>query len=388
MLRLRRPPGGPGGVVGVLGRLLQRRPQRVVRERGGRPERRLEERVGEGSPARRRPCRAASAAPRSRAACRTDAPPRNCRRRTVSRSPSGRRTSPSVRRSAMREMIGGVTRVAPLVPLVLGERPWVGAPVQVSGVRPQRREAAHHHGRRQRLRGRRQVLQGDPPAVALPEGRPAPTAIDAPSQVLGVADDGVGAESREVVGARLRRGERRHPRGVHPGAASRAALVEQHDSISLEQDADPSRVVHGTRRAPSRAALQEQDQRQVLVRPVRSDHLPGEHGDRRTPVRRRPVERYLDLVVAHVHSGHRVLGGDHASILPPQGRIPPPSGSGARLRRPPRRRFGAGALRSERAGGPGLRSGRRASRPGCARRRRVGSGGGPRAARGPTAQAR
>ena len=112
--------------------------------------------------------------------------------------------------------------------------------------------------------------------------------------VVGHADDGPPGERR---------------------AAAGAALVEQQHPVRAGRMPEPpvTRAVARARGLPARAALQEQQPREIVVLATGGDHLAREHLDRAPVVRRPVVEGHLDRVIGEHEAGDPRSG--HVSSL-------------------------------------------------------------------------
>jgi hypothetical protein len=133
--------------------------------------------------------------------------------------------------------------------------------------------------------------------------------------MLEIGDDGVGAEMGEVVAGSLWVLKTRHGGGVDWGASAGAALIWQDDAMGLERFAQPRRsAAGGARRLAARAALKEDDKRQVRVLLGRVDHFAGEQLDCRPIAIAEPIEWNVDEVVADMPAGNGVFGDDHDEV--------------------------------------------------------------------------
>jgi hypothetical protein len=175
---------------------------------------------------------------------------------------------------------------------------------RVDLVRPavQRGQATRDQDLLATLRRDRQVGHGAEAAVALPEDRPRRRTHERRPQRLRVAHDRVGPKVREVVGLLLRRAE--PGEGLTGGwcRPAGAALVQQQHPVVLQRATQPAGAPGRARRPATRAALQVEQPRQVLVALAWRDHLAGEHGDRRR-VGRGVVEWHDELVVGQQQAG-------------------------------------------------------------------------------------
>ncbi|CPU64673.1 Uncharacterised protein [Mycobacteroides abscessus] len=126
--------------------------------------------------------------------------------------------------------------------------------------------------------------------------------------MLGVGDDRVRPEAGEVLGLGRSRAARGERRPAHRRGPAGAALVEQHHPVRRESGADPAVRPRGPGPLAARAALEEHEQRQVVVTPDRVDELAHEQ---REAARVRvvvPHERHLELAVDDVDAGQGVRG--------------------------------------------------------------------------------
>ena len=190
------------------------------------------------------------------------------------------------------------------------EHPGVGGAVDVVDRSTDRRQAAREERLAETFGRDRQVRQDAEAAEALAENAPA-VDVERGAEELGVADDRVGPEVREVVHLLLRchpveRSDRRRAAG--------SALVEQEHAELGERTRQELRAT-GCRRARSlvaRATLEEHEERPVG--PVRRRHLAREHGDP-LAVESSVVERRRELVLGDDEPRDPV-GRLHAAILP------------------------------------------------------------------------
>ena len=187
-----------------------------------------------------------------------------------------------------------VTGVAVEVGAVARGRALVGEGVDLVHVdqagQAARDEAGLHAlGRQRQVRGRDETAEG------LAHRRPLGVAAQLAAQRLGVEDDLVLAEQLEPVRPLAVRGQLRQGLGVQARGLPRAALVEQHDPVVLEQARDPAAVeAPETGGRVSGAPLQEHRARQVLA--ALAHDLAGEEADRGgagAPV----VEGHLEAVL-------------------------------------------------------------------------------------------
>src|SRR4051794_16682367 len=141
----------------------------------------------------------------------------------------------------------------------------------------------------------REVRRHAQAAEALAEDAP-PLDTERAAQQLGVADDGVGAEVREVLGLLGGRAARER-RWADGRRAPGAALVEHEDAELAERAVEPAgaaRVARRPRRLRAGPALEEDEEGPVAA--VGVGHLAREDGDLRA-VGGGVVERYLELVL-------------------------------------------------------------------------------------------
>ena len=182
----------------------------------------------------------------------------------------------------------------------------VRAAVHLLGGRGRAGQAAGHVARGQRLGVCGQVHEGQEAAVRLAEGRPLPAAVDGRPQVFGVRDDRVATEAREVVGGHVGGGEPRDHPSIDARGPARPTLVEQDDAVGRGGGREPP-AGHRPGALTARAALQEQQQGQVVGGTLRIDDLTGEDLDRPEPRGVRPVDRDLHPVLPHEQPGRPVL---------------------------------------------------------------------------------
>ncbi|GGO20930.1 hypothetical protein GCM10010980_21670 [Corynebacterium marinum] len=89
-----------------------------------------------------------------------------------------------------------------------------------------------------------------------------PSTSQRPAEVLGVVDDVLGAQEGEVGGVEKQWvGE-----AVDPGGAPRAALVEQEDAVIAQRLGEPTVEGGRARGGMPRAALEEEQRRERIVR--------------------------------------------------------------------------------------------------------------------------
>ena len=208
---------------------------------------------------------------------------------------------------AQREHALAVVGVALVVAPAALERAGVGRAVDVVDARPDRGQAAGHERLAHALGRHRQVAHDAQPAEALAEQAPVLDAQLA-ADVLGVADDRVGAVVHEALGL-LAPGQpgQRADRARAPGAP----LVEHEDAELVQGAVQPprgARVAGRTRRLAAGPALQEDEHRAVAS--VGVGDLAREDGDP-LAVRRRVVERDRELVLGQQQAAG-CEGGGHA----------------------------------------------------------------------------
>ena len=127
-----------------------------------------------------------------------------------------------------------------------------------------------------------QVAQGQEPAVALPERHPCAAAEHGQPQMLEVPDDRIGEETLEIRRLRLRVPDARHDVRIDTRGTPGTALVGQYDpemSQRFGKPRVPAAIGHRARPGTARPALQEQQQRQVLMLATRLAHHPIEQPD-------------------------------------------------------------------------------------------------------------
>ena len=232
-------------------------------------------------------------------------------RRTLSRSPDGRRTSSSSMPPVDLADAGAVVRVPLEVAAVRLAEALPRGPVDVVD-RPvgDGRQATRDQRRLQALGGEGQVRERREPAEALAEHRPALDA-ELAADPLAVPDDRVRPEVGEVCRLVLRR----RPRDVlpHRRGAPGAALVDEQDPVLGERAPHPSRGrAGGPRRLEAGAALEEHQVRSVEA--VRVRDLAGEDGDGPS-VEARVVQRDRVLALRQDGAGD-VVGGGHVGTIP------------------------------------------------------------------------
>ena len=187
-----------------------------------------------------------------------------------------------------------VGRIPLVVAAVALEHALVRAGVDVVDARPEGRDATGDERFLQPFGRQRQVRDHAHAAEALPEHAPALDAQLA-ADPLGVADDRIGAEVREIVGLLLRAhsGERSDRR-----RAAGATLVEHQDAELPQRPIHPAGIVRAAcraRRLESRAALEVHEQRPLPA--IRVGELAREHRDPfagLVVVIERDLERMLD----------------------------------------------------------------------------------------------
>ena len=241
--------------------------------------------------------------------------------------------------------IGGI---AVVVLLRLGGHAREGVRVDLAGARRDVGDAAAGKARRHALGEERQVAQRQKAAVALAERDPRLAAKAHQTQVLKIAHDGAGEVTLEEVRLRARRvgagsrralAQSRDRAPVHTAAASRAALVGKDHAEMLDGFLDPT-VTRGrqrTRALAAGAALQKQEQRQVVVDAVgRAGHAVeeldalGRAGDgcrhgaaahgaadgQQHRLQAAPIERDVDAVVLDIEAGDVVRSDEGHAVLP------------------------------------------------------------------------
>ena len=187
--------------------------------------------------------------------------------------------------------------------------PRVGGAVDVVDRSTDRRQAARDERLAEAFGRDRQVRQDAEAAEALAEDAP-PVDVERGAEELGVADDRVGAEVREVVGL-LRRS---HPvERADRGRAACPALVEQEHAELGERTRQEARDTGCRARSfMARAALEEHEERPV--EPVGCRHLTRKHRDP-LAVGTCMVERHRELVLGG-NEPRNPVGRRHAAILP------------------------------------------------------------------------
>src|SRR4051794_3684260 len=225
--------------------------------------------------------------------------PRPCpswrRRRAVSRSPEGSSTGSDSRRATRARTRCRSCRVALVVAGVAVEHARPRDAIDVVHGPAERGDAAGDERLAQAFGRDREVRRHAQAAEALAEDAP-PLDTERAAQQLGVADDGVGAEVREVLGLLGGRAARER-RWADGRRAPGAALVEHEDAELAERAVEPAGAARGARR-PRRLragpALEEDEEGPVAA--VGVGHLAREDGDLRA-VGGGVVERYLELVL-------------------------------------------------------------------------------------------
>ena len=216
-------------------------------------------------------------------------------RRHVSRSPRRQQQLVIVDLALQVAQPRAVARVALEISAVALERPPVGVRVVLVDGIAKWREAAGEKRLSQAVRGQRQIRGHAEPAEALPEHAPALHA-ELPPDPLGVADDRISSEMREVVRLLLR---------AHPGEgsdrrrAARSALIEhQHAELPqgpVEPRPDRWGCACGRGASDPGPALEVDEKRPIPTLGV--GDLAGEHRDPRTAsivVIEWDLERVLD----------------------------------------------------------------------------------------------
>ena len=241
--------------------------------------------------------------------------------------------------------VGGV---AVVILLRLGGHAREGVRVDLAGARRDVGDATAGKARRHALGEERQIAQRQKAAVALAERDPRLAAKAHQAQVLKIAHDGAGEVTLEEVC--LRAGcvgasglcalaQHRDRASVHAAAAPRAALVGQDDAEMFDGLLDPT-VARGrqrTRALATGAALQKEEQRQVVVDAVgRAKHAIEEldalggagdgcrhgaaaHGaadGQEHGIQAAPVERNVDAVVLDMQAGD-VIRSDESHVMLP-----------------------------------------------------------------------
>ncbi len=176
----------------------------------------------------------------------------------------------------------------------------------------ERREPAGQERSSEALGRVREVVDDAEAAEALSENAPR-RGSELVADQFGVADDRVGAEVRQVLGLFLRA----HPVQVSDRRrAARATLVEEQHAVLLERPGKPGLVdeLKRARRLAPRAALEEDEPRQLVVLVVGRDDFAGEDGQL-PAFRARVVERDVELVLAENEVGRTVGGDAHRTIL-------------------------------------------------------------------------
>ena len=164
----------------------------------------------------------------------------------------------------------------------------------------------------QTVRGLREVRDGAETAEALAEDAPTLHA-ELLSDQLGVADDRVGPEMRQVLGLLLRA----HPRKrADRSRAAGAALVEEQEPVVLERPRPPGLgdELEQARRLRAGPALEEDEPRQVVVLAAGLDHLAGEDGDLLAATLL-VIQGRLELVLDEDEVGRTVRRDAHRAIL-------------------------------------------------------------------------
>ena len=241
-----------------------------------------------------------------------------------------------------------VSGVAVVILLCLGCHAWECVRIDLAGARRDVGDAAAGKARCHALGEERQIAQRQKAAVALAERDPRLAAKAHQAQVLKIAHDGAGEVALEEVCLRACRigagGRRALAQGrdgvpVHTAAAPRAALVGQDHAEMLDGLLDPA-VARGrqrTRALAAGAALQKQEQRQVVVDAVgRADHAVeeldalGRAGDGRRHgaaahgaadgqqhrLQAAPIQRDIDAVVLDIEAGDMVRSDEGHAVLP------------------------------------------------------------------------
>ncbi len=205
-----------------------------------------------------------------------------------------------------------VVRITLVVGASLGDCALVGRSVDVVGVTLERREPARQKRGGEAFRRLREVVDDAEAAEALPEHAPGLGSELVPDQ-LGVADDRVGPEVRQVFGLLLcaAPGEVAHGR-----RAAGAALVEKQHAVVLERAGEPG-LVHELKRAwrlAPGASLEEHEPRQLVPLAVSRDDFAREDSQL-SAFRARVVEWNVELVLAEDEVRSTVGGDAHHPIL-------------------------------------------------------------------------
>ena len=178
--------------------------------------------------------------------------------------------------------------------MVALEHPLVGVRVDVVDARPERRQPSGDERLSQPLWSERQVRRDAHSTEALAEHGPAVDA-ELAADPLGVADDRVGSEVRQVVGLLLRGEAGKRP---YRRRAAGAALVEHEHAKLGQRPVQPpgrARLARRSRSLESRSALQVDEKRPVPA--VGIGELAREHRDPLSglvSVVERDLERMLD----------------------------------------------------------------------------------------------
>lgn len=205
-----------------------------------------------------------------------------------------------------------VLRVARVVRGDLALDARVGGAVDVVGVPVEGGQPAGDEGGAQPLGGAGQVVHRAEAAEALAEDRPGRAAGEQAADGLAVADDGVGAEEREVFGLLAGTAAQREGLPVGGRGVTGAALVEQQDAELFQGPAEPGLPSDETIRPEAGAALEVDQPGQLLPRLVARDDLAGEELDG-LPVRAVVVEGHGEAVVGEDDTGLAVAEGQRDS---------------------------------------------------------------------------
>jgi hypothetical protein len=133
--------------------------------------------------------------------------------------------------------------------------------------------------------------------------------------MLEVPDNRIGKETLEICRLCLRVPDTGHDVRIDTRGTPGAALVRQHDTEMLQRFGKPrvpAAVSHRARARTARPALQEQQQRQILMLATRFAHHPVEQPNRlarhRLPGRvATPVQRHVNRMVLDIPSRNVIL---------------------------------------------------------------------------------
>ena len=187
------------------------------------------------------------------------------------------------------------------------------------------RNAARGEAGDNSLREQRKIRQGQESAIALTKRDPTCAPEFGATQMLEVTNDRIGEETLQKRGTGLAVAVHalNHMR-VDTRRTPRTTLIRQHHAEMLDRFLDPAigTWTERTRTGTAWAALQEHEQRQVVMHMFRSGDHTVEQADRfaiepMTGLVARPIQRHLDGTILNMQSGHVVFAQQrHAFTFP------------------------------------------------------------------------